>query len=238
MTTPKGGAWSSTRASGDEARGGKRALAACTAWGGRLHALLADGSLLRLESGAWLPVSGADEAFTADASPLLAFDEARGLLVCWGPQKKSGGRKDETLIHDGKAWQKVKKGKAKVAEAERFDLVYDASRGGVVRLGDVELAVFDGKSWTPQALAGSGIAGYHRCVGVAQGALFVLNPTKGILLRVDGEQIVEVGTFDKPMPREPHDNMPFDTPWFDPTGRRFVVHLNEDDRVNFALKLD
>jgi hypothetical protein len=223
---------------GDAAREGQRAVAACTAWGGRLHALMSDGGLLRLEEGAWRRAAAPDEAFTAAAHPLLAFDEARGLLVCWGPDKKTGGRKDETWVHDGTAWTKVKKGKAKVAKAERFDLLHAPALGGVIRLGGVELAVFDGKDWTTQALAGEGIDVYHRCVGVAGAALVVLDPWARTLLRIDGGRVVKVGAFEAPMARKAHDNTPFDHPWFDPIGRRFVAHCADDDRCNVELALD
>jgi hypothetical protein len=146
---------------------GSRCHGLFVGWGGAVHRFANDGFVERLDGDTWVEVSPPDDKF-GGFFPLYAFDPVHGQLVVWGSADK--GRKDDTYVHDGKAWSKGKRPKEKHADVEAssgsFCLWFDPGAQRVVRAGVTQAAVFDGKAWRIVPLeGGANLSTWDRAIG-------------------------------------------------------------------------
>jgi hypothetical protein len=219
---------------GDAARNGARAQAIVSAFDGRVHAIMNDGSVLVLNDTRWQPVAAASSVAKDLFFPLAAFDPSRNVIVMWGTLKKAGGRKNDTFVFDGQTWRKAKKSVAP-ADDDGFDLCFDPAAGHVVRVGVSELAHFDGETWTSQPLDHP-LTNWFRCVWASGGAIYVAEMGPKTVRAIQGAAVTTMGTFEAPVPRDRMmKNLPFDRWWADERG--LSVHNNDDDRQSFRLVL-
>lgn len=218
-------------------------------WGGVLHAVTSDGTVLRFGDGKWAVVAPAGAVYKAKW-PLCAFDPVRGVLVVWGSQKK-GGRRDDCTVFNGSEWSKPKKGAAtSKADLEAdgsgaFCLFYDARIGKVVRVGTTEAAYFDG-TWKTVPLTGDAINTWERliCVDSKTQRVFSVQRftnAKDVVELVCSESGVvatKVGEFDAAVKRAPSDsggNVAFDYAGYDAVKQRLLVF---DEKTHAAWSLD
>jgi len=203
-------------------------------WGGAIHRFANDGCMQRLDGDAWVEVSAPDEKFTG-FFPLCAFDPVHGQLVVWGSAGK--GRKDDTFVHDGKAWSKGKRPKAKHADVEAsggsFCLWFDPGAQRVVRAGVTEAAVFDGKEWRTVPLdGGAHLATWERGVGdlggraLSWGRHIADRKVVELVRAGEGYSARVVGDFPAAVKRDPMDgggNAAFDLGVIDGAHRRLIA---------------
>ncbi|MBA3539257.1 MAG: hypothetical protein H0T79_06485 [Deltaproteobacteria bacterium] len=236
---------------GAKACGESRAQAFVTAWEGVLHAVMDDGGLMSLEPRStprlakWKLRTGASSTWKQVRFPLVAFDAKRGVLVAWGSQKKSGGRKNETFVYDRGVWSKATKAKTKpadleLADTDAFTLFYDTAKQQVARLGKIEIAHFDGETWIATKVRGGKLLEtWRRCVchDPITGKTVIVNLAAREIVCPGAAGITKFGDFDPPAPRDDDANLPFDHWWFDAPSGSLIVHNEKDDAQSFALDL-
>jgi len=217
-------------------------------------AVSSDGRVFQLDLKAkkWSVLAGKSPLYKM-TFPLVAFDDVREVLVLWR-SAKSKGRKDDSLIFDGKKWFQPAKGAAANAkdlavEGEgTFCLFFDPVVGRVMRVGVSSAASFDGQKWVASTLKGAEhLDTWERIIAVNPASKTVhsihrfgyVNSIAQITCTADGVTVKAVGTLPSAVTRAPNStgsNVAFDAGVYDAANEQFLAFdVQKNERFSMSL---